>query len=153
MFVEQAPEPNDIDWEFVHTTTHKKLRVRMRSWALAILFMSFCFFINFSLTLKSSKLLDKADEEALTGKVNPHLYLVVNILSFCVSWEIVLFNKFIIGKIIHLIVDTEHISCKTKFNISFAVKLTIALFLNTAVISFLLDIIMFKNIIRSGGFI
>ena len=85
--------------------------------------------------------------------MNPNLYLIVNILSFTVSWEIVLFNKFIIGKVIHLIVDTEKISCKTKFNISFAFKLTIALFLNTAVISFVVDIIMFENIIGNGGFI
>jgi hypothetical protein len=44
----------------------------------------------------------------------------VNILSFIISWTIVLFNKFVIGKVLHYIVDLEMISNKTKFNISYA---------------------------------
>ena len=42
------------------------------------------------------------------------------------------FNKFIIGKVYHYIVDIEKISNKTNFNVSFAQKLAVALFLNTA---------------------
>ena len=25
LFIEQAPEPNDIDWEFLHITTRQKI--------------------------------------------------------------------------------------------------------------------------------
>jgi hypothetical protein len=68
--------------------------------------------------------------------------------------SVVLFNKFVLGKkivefsclfllisiiksgkVYHLIVDTELISTKSKFNITFAQKLAFALFMNTAMIS------------------
>lgn len=43
--------------------------------------------------------------------------------------------------------DYELISNKTKFNVSYAKKLSIALFMNTAVISYIIDIILLGNII------
>ena len=64
-----------------------------------------------------------------------------------------LFNKFVIAKVIHYIVDLELISTKTKFNIVYAKKLSVALFLNTAVLSYIIDILILENIIGEGGFI
>jgi hypothetical protein len=69
------------------------------------------------------------------------------VLSFIVSWTIVLMNKFVIGKVLHYIVDYEKISNKTKFNISYAMKLSVALFLNTAIISYIIDIVLLENIV------
>lgn len=57
------------------------------------------------------------------------------------------------GFTFHNIVDTERISSKTKFNIQFATKLSVALFINTAVISYVIDIVIVDNIIGEGGFI
>lgn len=74
-------------------------------------------------------------------------------MNSTIGWVIVIFNKFVIGKVMHLITDTEKISTFTQFNISFAVKLSICLFLNTAIISFITDIIILNNIIGEGGFI
>jgi len=71
----------------------------------------------------------------------------MNFLSFVVSWTIVLLNKFVIGKVLHYIVDYEKISNKTKFNTSYAQKLSVALFMNTAVISYIIDILLLDNII------
>lgn len=76
-----------------------------------------------------------------------------NFLASIVAWVIVIFNKFVLAKVCHIITDTEKLSNFTLLNISFAVKLSICLFLNTAIISFVIDIIMFKNIISEGGFI
>jgi hypothetical protein len=60
-------------------------------------------------------------------------------------------NKFIIGWVFHLICDGEQISSLTRFNISLAIKLSIALFFNTAIMSFIIDIIMFRNVLGSEG--
>lgn len=65
----------------------------------------------------------------------------------------VFFNKFVIGKVYHLIVDLEKISNKTKFNISFARKQSVALFINTALISLVIDFYLTGNVIGKGGFI
>lgn len=66
---------------------------------------------------------------------------------------IVLFNKFCLGKIFHLIVDTEYYSTKSKFNIAFASKLTLALFFNSALITYFAEILSSDNYYGPGGFI
>ena len=53
----------------------------------------------------------------------------------------------------HKIVDTEKISSKTRFNIQYAYKLSAALFINTAVLSYVIDILIVGNVIGAGGFI
>lgn len=47
----------------------------------------------------------------------------------------------------------EKISTKTKFNISFAIRQSAALFTNTALISLVIDFFITKNVIGKGGFI
>ena len=74
-------------------------------------------------------------------------------LSTIISWTLVLFNKFIIGKCYHMIVDLEKIPNKTEFNVSFAEKLSVALFINTAVITYVVEIIHFDNYYGPGGFV
>jgi len=66
---------------------------------------------------------------------------------------VVLFNKFVLGKAYHMIVDMELISTKSRFNVAFAQKLTFALFMNTAMISYLCDILISHNYVGPGGFI
>ena len=53
--------------------------------------------------------------------------------------------------LIHQIADREKWSTKTKLNISFATKLTLALFTNTALITFFVEVIFFKNYYGIGG--
>jgi hypothetical protein len=50
-------------------------------------------------------------------------------------------------------VDYEKYSTKSKFNITFGKKLAIALFLNSAVITYVVEILGFKNYYGPGGFI
>lgn len=53
----------------------------------------------------------------------------------------------------HHIVDHEKWSTKTKLNISFGTKLTLALFCNTALITLAVEIITFGNYYGVGGMI
>jgi len=39
----------------------------------------------------------------------------------------------------------------TRLNISLAIKLSIALFFNTAIMSFIIDICLFRNVLGSEG--
>jgi hypothetical protein len=75
------------------------------------------------------------------------------VLTNSTSFIIVLFNKFGVAYILHLITDSEKISGKTRFSISFARKYSVALFMNAAMISFVVDIVLLKNIYGAGGFI
>lgn len=89
----------------------------------------------------------------MEGNVNPTKFFWIQSISFFISVQIVLFNKFILGQVYHKIVDNELISTKSKFNISFATKLTFGLFMNTAMMSYIIDILGEKNYYGPGGFI
>ena len=77
----------------------------------------------------------------------------MKLLTFSISMGIVLFNKFVLGKVFHMIVDAEYYSTKTKFNIAFAMKLTIGLFVNSALLAYFVEILGEKNFYGPGGFI
>ena len=42
LFIEESPEPNDIDWEFIHISTEKKLKYRFFANCMSMLFMVGC---------------------------------------------------------------------------------------------------------------
>ena len=70
-----------------------------------------------------------------------------------ISAVIVLFNKFVLAEVFHKIADMENWSTKTKLNIAFADSLSLGLFLNSAVITYLVEIMGYKNYSGAGGFI
>jgi hypothetical protein len=105
LFLFQAPEPNDVDWEFVHVTTSKKLKSRSKSWGISIGFMAACFMIIYCLSRWSDALAEHAERHKKT--VDPWTSTEINLISGSISWVIVLFNKFIMGVTFHHIVDTE----------------------------------------------
>lgn len=67
--------------------------------------------------------------------------ILITTLSFVISALIVIWNKFALPLIIHKICDNEKWSTKTSMNISFAFKLTLGLFFNTALITFFVEVI------------
>ncbi|CAD8048026.1 unnamed protein product [Paramecium sonneborni] len=153
LFIEQAPEPNEVDWEFIHVKTEQKISKRIKAWAIYILVEAIAFYSIYLIAHKVAKYGDEAREEEIKGKLDHDAMLKINILSYAISLSIVLFNKFGVAKIVHYIVDDEKISSKTKFQISFVYKYALALFLNAAIISFLVDIVILKNVEGAGGFL
>jgi hypothetical protein len=54
-------------------------------------------------------------------------------------------------KVVHYIVDYEKNSSRSNFNMQYGIKLTISLFVNTAILSYVTDIILLGNVIGQGG--
>lgn len=50
LLCEQAPEPNEIDWESIHIPTKEKITHRLFLNSLAVLFMVFFFTVVFLLS-------------------------------------------------------------------------------------------------------
>ena len=69
--MEEAPEPNDIDWEFIHITTYEKIWLRIRSWTLYMVFEFLCFLVIYLISLKLAKTVDEAHEEEVLGDIDP----------------------------------------------------------------------------------
>ena len=62
LIIEEAPEPNDVDWEFIHVTTGEKIKWRIISYSLSFLFMFVVFMIIYLIAHFQSNLIDKAYE-------------------------------------------------------------------------------------------
>lgn len=43
LFIEEAPEPDDVDWESIHISTHVKLQWRAWCLLVRIIFMTISF--------------------------------------------------------------------------------------------------------------
>ncbi|CAD8112660.1 unnamed protein product [Paramecium sonneborni] len=171
LYVEEPPEPNDVDWEFIHIQTGQKVKARVVAWSISISVMAGCFFLIWFLSELAERMNEQVEEQEKKGIKDSLTQTFAFLTSQYISWTVVFFNKFVIGKVYHLIVDLEKISNKTKFNISFARKQSVALFINTALISLVIDffltgyVIMIKyyqilykiyiklTIIGKGGFI
>ncbi|KAL4476129.1 hypothetical protein ABPG74_009862 [Tetrahymena malaccensis] len=167
ILIVEAPEPNDIDWEFIHSSTSSKVVARFISLIKWVVLIAFSFSIICLITYFQNLKIDHVQEELLelqhkSKKNNEDIdkeeyekvhssMTIISIFSFLISTSIVLFNKFALPFLVHHIVDAEKWSTKTKLNISFAFKLTIALFFNTALITVLIEIILFKNFYGIGG--
>lgn len=99
LYCEPAPEPNDVDWEFVHITTGEKIKCRLKAWTISICFMFSCFFMIWGLTNMSEGMSDKVEEQQKAGIVDKFAEFSAAILSSSISWTIIFFNKFVIGKV------------------------------------------------------
>ena len=73
-------------------------------------------------------------------------------ISLAIATSIVLVNKLAIEPLMKWITKIEKISTNTKFQISYANKLTISLFVNAAIVSYVIDILIFSNVYGFGGF-
>ncbi|KAL4466070.1 hypothetical protein ABPG74_004307 [Tetrahymena malaccensis] len=153
LFIEEAPEPDDIDWEFIHVPTKNKIFWRFFCFLIKLSFMSLSFVAISAIAKFQSHLIEHSYEEIQHGNIESSTFAFIKSLSFVISAIIVLFNKFVLAEVFHHIADSERWSTKTKLNISFADSLSLGLFLNSAIITYVVEILYYKNYYGPGGFI
>lgn len=67
------------------------------------------------------------------------------VLVFVAIFGVVLFNKFIMGKVLHKIVHHENHAFTDKENHSFALKYALGMFFTTALMTLAVEAITFRN--------
>ena len=95
LYVEEAPEPNDIAWNNQKYTTKMKISRRLICIICTIILLIFCVFLIGSIKYTQSILLKKnASQNSL----------LIQILSICIGVLITFMNKFFFGYFINKIV-------------------------------------------------
>jgi hypothetical protein len=61
--LEDAPEPNDIDWEFIHVKTHIKIWKRVKAYTIYFVFEFSVFYLIYWISLKLSIMSDEAIDD------------------------------------------------------------------------------------------
>ena len=65
--MEPAPEPTDIDWEFIHVKTHSKFWNRIKAYTMYFVFEFSVFYLIYWISLKLSMMSDEAIEALHEG--------------------------------------------------------------------------------------
>ncbi|CAD8188436.1 unnamed protein product [Paramecium octaurelia] len=153
LFLEQAPEPNDILWDNLATLTQDKIIARIKGFFITLVFQGITYFIIYYLSIRCIRLIQNEElEKRRIGVDDKEKIKKIQIISFTIASTIVLVNKLLIEPLMKWITKVEKISTNTKFQISYANKLTIALFANAAIVSYVIDILIFSNVYGFGGF-
>lgn len=102
MYVEEAPEANEIDWEFVHLHTKHRIWERTKCFGKTFWLAGCCYIIIYLLSYFKSSLIDKAFEEKMEGLPGADkTYIDAWIISYVIAAFIILFNKFCLGYLCH----------------------------------------------------
>lgn len=125
--VYEAPEPNNINWEFVHVTNFDKWMARIMTTSLYLLVLIGGFLIIFLLKYAQvhelEHWIEKFEEGKGEEKEDAALKMkLLSYLTYLIVIAIICFNKFCVGKLVEMIVEYEKISTKTRIHISFAKK-------------------------------
>ena len=106
LYIEEAPEPNDVNWEFIYASTKDKIKIRIFLNILFVFLLGGCFGVIWVITYFQSKTVEHAYEskkEGLPGADEE--FNRAKSISIVISAIIVCFNKFCLGRIVHILTE------------------------------------------------
>ncbi|CAI2378713.1 unnamed protein product [Moneuplotes crassus] len=125
IYAERAAEPGDIYWENLAVSPRTRFKKILWTSFIALVCLGIAFGVNLGIRgIKKS--IDGSHKESLTEE-----YFIRG-LSITVSFLIAGINIFL-GRVIRMLTSYEHHETYTKYHLSVAFKLTIAMFINTGV--------------------
>lgn len=122
---EKATEPGDIYWENLPVTKIERLIKRTITIFVSFLVISITFVINYFLSILKQSLED--GDDSTRAKVT------IRIISIVMSLIVVITN-FVLSKVIRILASFEKQETYTKYHRSVASKLSISMFINTAIV-------------------
>ena len=135
---ERAPLPGDIYWENLSVNSKSRAKKTLITYAVTLVCLGIAFGVNLSLH-RAKESLGDGDDSGLS------VWAVTGLLSLITSLFVIVVNM-LLAKIIRILSKFEQHETYSKYNISVAVKLTIAMFINTAIIP------MFVNFRKENWF-
>ncbi|CAI2368266.1 unnamed protein product [Moneuplotes crassus] len=140
IYVKRAPEPEDIYWENLNVSTKIRFcKIFITTVVTVIcLFISFC--INIAIKSYSKSLFDKnSDTCSYSQSSSREDNRMLKISSFTIS-SLVIFVNLLLCKIVRTLSYYERHETHTKYHLSVAIKLTIAMFANTVLIPYISNV-------------
>ena len=130
-YFERAPEPSDIFWENVNVGTCQRIANGIKSYISTFIMMCVCLLFISLIKRWQEEEIKKA--KADTTKKSFQDQVTVQIMSGLSSAAVVVINALLKFVVRRFTLGEEH-STQTKMNVSVALKLTVARFLNSSLI-------------------
>jgi len=125
VYVERAAEPTDIYWENLSVSFNDRVKKSFQTYMITFV----CLLIAFGITYGVSVIKEQFDSE---GETTTFEELFIRIISILTSFLVVVINV-ILGRVIRLLSAYEKHETYSKYHLSVAVKLTMALFINSGI--------------------
>lgn len=140
LFLEDAPEPHDVNWTAIYRSTREKVLARILSWTLFLILEAAFFCIIYLLCVQIHDLAgDSKNKNAVLT------------LNYCVTLSIICFNQFAVARILHFLVSFEQWSTKTRLYTSLAWKLSLAQTMNLCMLFAIQMTLPEKYMLEFGG--
>ncbi|CAD8174102.1 unnamed protein product [Paramecium pentaurelia] len=151
--VSKAPEPGDILWGNLGVTLLEQYKRKLITNLATIFLLGICFGILFGLSYGQFSMTDTGKGEELSQAE----IIAITVLGVIASVLISIINN-ILAIIIRKFAELEAPATKTEYDISAAKKLGFAQFLNTAIITLIVNLVIIKEgeksyyaVIKQGG--
>lgn len=128
IFAQRAPEPTDVYWENMNTPLVTTMKRTICTYLITMLLLGVTFGANLGLNIYKDSLETQGRETTSFTEQG-----LIRLMSILMSMFVVVVNG-ILSKVIRLFSVYEKHRTYTAYNLSVASKLTMALFINTAVI-------------------
>ncbi|CAD8173577.1 unnamed protein product [Paramecium pentaurelia] len=139
LFVRKAPEPGDIIWGNLGITIKEQFKRTLITNAMTLFLLA----IGFGLLLALSYLQNVINKNISKGSAAEAT--IVTFIGFASSILILIINK-ILAKMIIRFAELEQQATRTDYNISVAYKMGVAQFLNTAILTLIINLFIQENI-------
>ena len=137
-------------WEHINYPRHKRIIRIAIGWTLSILFIAALTGVFFLLIREKTHLVEEIIHEKNQHADNPdHQHTLEQqalAITLATLFAVILFNKFILAWVLHLLTDFEKHRTSTDFEDAFMLKFVLGLFFTTALMTLLVEDVVFHNI-------
>jgi hypothetical protein len=142
--MERAAEPTDVYWENISIKTKQRVVNILITYSVTLLILCLSFGFNYLVAVVKYEL-----ENRTKGPSEESYFILITLISI-VGSSIVSLVNFLLNKIVRYLTLYERHETYTKYNLSVAIKLVLAMFANTALIPFVVNYSTENWFIRSG---
>ncbi|KAL4498325.1 hypothetical protein ABPG72_013131 [Tetrahymena utriculariae] len=149
----ESPEPLDIIWDNLTMKDSEKGGIRKITFYSTLVITIFCAYIIYLLNQYQN---ENSNNDDYTADDLSIFYQIMQQFSFnnlITSTAIIFINSFIINLSFAYFVNLERYNTYTIYNVQLAKKLTIALFINSALVITFISFFVTKNVYKKGGLI
>ncbi|KAL4506444.1 hypothetical protein ABPG72_000015 [Tetrahymena utriculariae] len=151
--ITESPEPLDIIWENLTMKDSEKSGIRQITRYATIAIILVCAYIIYLLNQYQNANSDgdksSNDDLSLSNQILQQL----SFNNLITSAAIIVINNFVITLSFTYFVHIECYNTRTVYNVSLAKRLTIALFINSAIVITFISFFVTKNIFKKGGLV
>lgn len=132
----RAAEPTDVFWENLNAKTHVRVKKSFYAYAATLFVLGIIFGINMAVSYAKDDF--EEDSRDKSGNTDETTLLGARLLAVSMTLLVVIAN-FVLGRFVRRFSSFQRHKTYSEYHISVAIKLSLAMFINTAIVPLLIN--------------